>query len=76
MIQTWLRWLAAELEVLVARITRLEETVQYSLLPRDATEDRDALVEIRAGTGEMRQLSLRQICLVCTNTLRNSAGGV
>lgn len=42
---------ALELEELEPRITKLEEAVQYSLLPRDATEDRDAIVEIRAGTG-------------------------
>ena len=42
---------AEELAELEPRITALEEEVQYSLLPRDATEDRDAIVEIRAGTG-------------------------
>ncbi len=41
----------AELPELEARAEALAERVQYSLLPRDATEDRDALVEIRAGTG-------------------------
>lgn len=41
----------ADLEEIEPRILKLEEEVQYSLLPRDATEDRDALVEIRAGTG-------------------------
>ncbi len=41
----------AELEELQPLIATLEEKVQYSLLPRDETEDRDALVEIRAGTG-------------------------
>ncbi len=41
----------AELPELEARAEELEQRVQYSLLPRDATEDRDALVEIRAGTG-------------------------
>lgn len=34
-----------------ARIEQLEQRVQYSLLPHDAAEDRDALIEIRAGTG-------------------------
>ncbi len=29
----------------------LEEKVQYALLPRDELEDRDALLELRAGTG-------------------------
>lgn len=43
----------AELEIaeLQERIEKLSEQVQYSLLPRDTTEDRDAIVEIRAGTG-------------------------
>ena len=40
-----------ELEELAPRIADLEEKVRYSLLPRDITEDRDAIVEIRAGTG-------------------------
>lgn len=42
---------AAELEELEPRVATLTEQIQYSLLPRDTTEDRDALVEIRAGTG-------------------------
>ncbi len=41
----------AEIPELEAEEATLTERVQYSLLPRDATEDRDALVEIRAGTG-------------------------
>ena len=40
-----------ELPELTARAKDLEERVQYALLPRDALEDRDALLEIRAGTG-------------------------
>ena len=32
-------------------ITDLENRVQYALLPHDPTEDRDAIVAIRAGTG-------------------------
>lgn len=42
---------AAELAELEPHIAMLTERVQYSLLPRDATEDRDALIELRAGTG-------------------------
>jgi peptide chain release factor 1 len=43
----------AELEIpgLEEKIAKLTDEVQYSLLPRDTTEDRDAIVEIRAGTG-------------------------
>lgn len=32
-------------------ITQLTEELQYALLPADPTEDRDALIEIRAGAG-------------------------
>lgn len=42
---------AAELAELEPHIAELTERVQYSLLPRDVTEDRDALIELRAGTG-------------------------
>lgn len=41
----------AELEELEPRLAHLRQELQYMLLPRDATEDRDALIEIRAGTG-------------------------
>lgn len=43
----------AELEIpaLEKKIDHLTTEIQYSLLPRDTTEDRDAIVEIRAGTG-------------------------
>ena len=40
-----------ELADLEAILPGLTEKIQYSLLPRDATEDRDAIMEIRAGTG-------------------------
>ena len=42
---------AEELPELRTRHESLATEVQYSLLPRDLTEDRDAIVEIRAGTG-------------------------
>ncbi len=40
-----------EIAGLKETIEKLSENVQYALLPREATEDRDALVEIRAGAG-------------------------
>ncbi|MGE9268289.1 MAG: peptide chain release factor 1 [Verrucomicrobiales bacterium] len=42
---------ALEIPELEASRARLEEEIQYALLPHDPTEDRDALVEIRAGAG-------------------------
>jgi peptide chain release factor 1 len=41
----------AEIAPLETLIADLENRVQYALLPHDPTEDRDAIVEIRAGTG-------------------------
>jgi len=40
-----------ELPGLEKRLAQLSEDIQYALLPRDANEDKDAIVEIRAGTG-------------------------
>jgi len=42
---------AEEIPRLAAQIEALEQSVQYALLPHDPTEDRDAIVEVRAGTG-------------------------
>ncbi|MEQ1862302.1 MAG: peptide chain release factor 1 [Chthoniobacteraceae bacterium] len=41
----------AELPQLEERIAALDRNVQLSLLPPDPNEDKDAIVEIRAGTG-------------------------
>jgi peptide chain release factor 1 len=41
----------AELPALEEQIATLERSIQYSLLPPDPNEDRDAILEIRAGTG-------------------------
>lgn len=40
-----------EIPELEEKIEKLSESVQYALLPRDEAEDRDALLEIRAGAG-------------------------
>jgi peptide chain release factor 1 len=42
---------AAEIPGLEATIAKLADDLQYALLPADPTEDRDALIEIRAGAG-------------------------
>ncbi|MCE9609150.1 MAG: peptide chain release factor 1 [Chthoniobacter sp.] len=42
---------AAEIPALETRLAETETAVQYALLPPDPNEDRDAIVEIRAGTG-------------------------
>jgi peptide chain release factor 1 len=42
---------ADEIPELNKRVTDLERAVQIALLPADETEERDAIIEIRAGTG-------------------------
>ncbi len=42
---------AAEIPFLEQEIPRLRNDLQYALLPADPNEDRDALIEIRAGAG-------------------------
>lgn len=42
---------AEEIPGLGSEITKLSTEIQYALLPADPSEDRDALVEIRAGAG-------------------------
>ena len=42
---------AAEIPVLEKQIADSERAIQIALLPPDSNEDRDAIVEIRAGTG-------------------------
>ena len=41
----------AEIPLLEDQVSKLTKTVQYALLPPEAHEDRDAIMEIRAGTG-------------------------
>src|ERR1700720_2893276 len=41
----------AEIPVLEDRVAKLSKSVQYALLPPEPHEDRDAIMEIRAGTG-------------------------
>ncbi|MDQ3622751.1 MAG: peptide chain release factor 1 [Verrucomicrobiota bacterium] len=41
----------AEVPALEKRVSELEKRVQFALLPPDPNEERDAIVEIRAGTG-------------------------
>src|SRR5256885_6373596 len=40
-----------EIPELERRVVDLERGVQIALVPRDQTEERDAIVEVRAGTG-------------------------
>jgi peptide chain release factor 1 len=41
----------AEIPILEERVSKLSKSIQYALLPPEPHEDRDAIVEIRGGTG-------------------------
>lgn len=40
-----------ELEVLKSQVPQLERTIQFSLIPKDKADSKNAIIEIRAGTG-------------------------
>ena len=40
-----------EIPVIQSKIEKIQAEVQYALLPKDVAEERDALIEIRAGAG-------------------------
>ena len=41
----------AELDMLIAQLTDLEEEIRWLLIPADPEDDKNAVIEIRAGTG-------------------------
>ena len=45
----------AELETLHAQLAELEQKIRIALLPKDAMDDRNVVLEIRAGTVSIRQ---------------------
>ena len=63
-----------ELSVLSKRIEQLSLQVRELLIPRDPLEDRAAVIEIRAGTGAMKQDFSRRISYECTADSRSATG--
>lgn len=65
-----------ELPEVEKRIAVLEQDVQILLLPKDAADDKNAILEIRAGTGGLEAALSRGICSACMNAMRlKKAGG-
>ena len=53
-----------------------EEELKVLLLPKDPNDEKDVILEIRAGTAETRRLYLPPNCSACTPaTRRRRAGG-
>ncbi|HYG50532.1 MAG TPA: peptide chain release factor 1 [Flavobacteriales bacterium] len=49
--EEFLEMAKAELTELIARKEKLDDEIKYLLIPKDPEDDRNAIVEIRAGTG-------------------------
>ena len=61
---------------LAGRLPEIERALQILLLPRDEADGRNAILEVRAGTGGTRRPCSRPICFKCTNaTPPCTAGG-
>lgn len=58
-----------------ARVEELEQKLKILLLPKDPNDDKNVIVEIRAGAAEMKLLYLQLRFIVCMSiTLKADAG--
>lgn len=67
----------AELELpeVKEQIEALEQEMQILLLPKDAADEKSAILEIRAGTGGSEAALLPAICFACMSALRRKRAG-
>ena len=64
-----------ELDEAKERIPLLEEEIKFLLIPKDPEDAKNAVMEIRAGTGGMRPVFLPEIFIGCTlSIVRVEAG--
>ena len=66
-----------EISALEARETALVDDLRVSLLPRDPNDDRNVIVEIRAGAGRRggRAVRARSCCGCTAGTRRSTSSG-
>ena len=65
----------SEMVVYKENLVELEEQLKILLIPKDPDDAKNIVMELRAGTGEMRQVSLQVIYLECTQSmLKNRVG--
>ena len=64
-----------ELAGLEPRLGPVEEELKVLLLPKDPNDDKNIVIELRAGTGGTRRRCLWRRCSGCTCGLRSSTGG-
>ncbi len=64
-----------ELAEMEEKVAPLEEEIKILLLPKDPNDDKNVIVEIRGGAGEMKQLYLLVIYLECTQGMLKEEDG-
>ena len=64
-----------ELNESKARIEELEQELKILLLPKDPNDDKNVIVEIRAGAGGDEAALLRQKFIVCMCIMQTAVDG-
>ena len=64
-----------ELRFLKQKLPELEREMQLLLLPKDAADEKNAILEVRAGTGGDEAALFAAICFACTSGLPNDTTG-
>jgi len=65
----------SELTTAIESVTSFESELIESLLPDTKDNRKNALLELRAGTGEKKQLYLLKICVICIKVMQNQKIG-
>jgi len=65
----------AEVPELEERIEELEAAIQVQLLPKDIADNKNAIIEVRAGTGGDEAALLPVIFFGCMSAMRRCAAG-
>ena len=66
---------AEEIEAAKAKIDELDTELQKLLLPKDADDDKNIFIEVRAGTAATKPRCLQAICCVCTAATPSATAG-
>ena len=66
----------AEAALLKAQMPEAHRVLQIMLLPKDKDDARNAILEVRAGTGGTRQRFLPRICFRCISVLLQNMVGI
>ena len=65
----------SEKPALEAKRAELAQKIRVALIPKDAMDERNVILEIRAGTGGDRPRCSPATCSACTSAMRRSTSG-